>query len=94
MNISVKQKLTHRHKVRQTCGCQEGGGCGEAKDWEFGIRRCKLLSIGGINILLYSTGNYILYPVINYSGREYEKEYTYICITESLHCMAEINTTW
>ena len=24
--------------------------------------------------LLYSTGNYIQYPVINYNGKEYEKE--------------------
>ena len=25
--------------------------------------------------LLYSTGNYIQYPVINHNGKEYEKEY-------------------
>ena len=25
--------------------------------------------------LLYSTGNYIHYPVINYNEKEYEKEY-------------------
>ena len=29
------------------------------------------------NILLYSTGNYIQYSVINHNGKEYEKEYTY-----------------
>ena len=28
--------------------------------------------------LLYSTGNYILYLVIAYNGKEYEKEYIYI----------------
>ena len=39
-------------------------------------------------VLLYSTGNYIQYPVINHNGKEYEKEY--ICITESLCCTAEI----
>ena len=39
----------------------------------------------------YSTGNYIQYPVINHTGKEYEKEC--ICITEPLCCMAEINTT-
>ena len=55
--LSKKQKETHRHR-RQTCGCQGGSRVGE-KDWEFGIRRCKLLSIGWINneALLYSTGN-------------------------------------
>ena len=37
------------------------------------------------------------YPVINHNGKEYEKEclslYIYICITESLCCTVEINTT-
>ena len=45
------------------------------KDWKFGINKCKLLYIGRINnkVLLYSTDNYIQYPVINYKGKEYEK---------------------
>ena len=66
------------------------------KDWEFGISRCKPLYIGYINnkVLLYSTENYyIQYPVINHNGKEYEKEYIYVRITESLCCTAEINTT-
>ena len=50
----------------------EGG-----KAWEFGISRCKLVYIGWINNkdLLYSTGNYMLYPVINHNEKEYEKVY-------------------
>ena len=48
--------------------------------------------------LLYSIGNYIQYLVINHNGKEYEKEYiyihVYICITESLCCAPETNTTW
>ena len=42
-------------------------------DWEFGINRCKQLYIGRIDnkVLLYSTGNYIQYPVINGNGKEY-----------------------
>ena len=32
--------------------------------------------------LLYGTGNYIQYPVINHKGKEYDKAYTYVCITE------------
>ena len=64
-NESTKQKPTHRYR-KQTCGCQgeDGGGI----DWEFGISRCKLLYIGWINnkVLLYSTGNYIQYPVVNH----------------------------
>ena len=83
----MKQKQTHRHR-EQTCGCQGGG-----KDWEFGISRCELLYTGWIDnkVLLYSTGNHIQYPVINHNGKQYEKEY--ICITESVCCTAEINTT-
>ena len=48
---------------------------GRGMEWEFGISRCKVLSIGWINnkILPYSTGNYIQYPVINHNGKDYEK---------------------
>ena len=78
MNLSMKQKQSHRHR-EQTCGCQ--GGCsGGGMDREFGISRGKLVYIEWINnkVLLYSTGNYIQYLVINYNGREYEKEHIYI----------------
>ena len=52
---------------------------GRGLDWEFGISRCKLVYTEWINnkVLLYSTGNYIQYPVINHNGKEYEKEYMY-----------------
>ena len=55
-------------------------------DWEFGISRCKLLNIEWINnkVLLYSTGKYIQYPVINHNRKQCEKEYIYIYMTESL----------
>ena len=70
---------------------REGGG---GLHWEFGVSRCKLLYMGWINnkVLLYSTGNYIQYPVINNNGKEYKKN-VYMYITESLCCTAEINTT-
>jgi len=59
-------------------------------DWEFGVSRYKLLYIGWINnkALLYSTGNYIQYLLINHNGNEYKKEY--VSVTESLCCTAEI----
>ena len=67
----MKQKQTYRHR-EQTCVRQglEGGMV-----WEFGISRCKLLYIESINnkALLYSTGNYIQYPVINCSGKNMKK---------------------
>ena len=56
-----------------------GGG---GMDWEFGISRCKLLYIEWINnkVVLYSTGNYMQYPVINPNGKEYEKECIHIYV--------------
>ena len=53
---------------------------GVGKDWEFGFSRCKPVYIGWINnkVLLYSTGKYTQYPVINHNGKEYEGEYIYV----------------
>ena len=50
------------------------------KDWEFEVSRGKLLYKGWKNnkVLLYSTRNYIQYPVTNHNRKEYEKEYTYM----------------
>ena len=61
----MKQKQTCRYR-EQTCGGQGG-----VMDWEFGISRCKLVYTRWINNkdLLYSTGNYIQYPVINHNGK-------------------------
>ena len=42
MNLSMKQKQTHRHR-EQTCGCQKGGEVGE---WGIG-------SLGVADALLY-----------------------------------------
>ena len=60
----------------------KGAGSGGGMDWESGISRCRLLYIEWINnkVLLYNTGNYIQYPVINHNGKEYEKECIYIYI--------------
>ena len=37
---------------------------------------------------------YIWYPIINYNGKEYEKEYVYNCIAKSLCYTPEIKTTF
>ena len=60
----------------------KGEGSGGGMDCEFGISKCKLLYTEWINnkVLLYSTGNYIQYAVINHNGKEYEKECTYIYV--------------
>ena len=36
-------------------------------------------------VLLYSTGNYIQYPVINHNGKEYEKECIHIYINTYMY---------
>ena len=59
----------------------EGQGVREGIKWEMGISRRKLLYREWVNnkVLLYSTRNYIQYPVINPSGREYKKNvYMYV----------------
>ena len=69
MNLSTKQKQTHRHR-EQTYGCQGGRG-GSGMDWEVGVSRCKLLHLEWISneVLLYSTGNYIQSLGIEHDGR-------------------------
>ena len=55
---------------------------GRGMDWEFGVSRYKLLHTGWVNnkVLLYSTGNYIQYLVINHNGKRYKKEYMCVCV--------------
>ena len=77
MNI-CKRKRLRDVQVRPEVAKGRRGGRG--MHWEFEIRRCKLLHIEWINnkVLLYSTGNYFQYPVINHNGKECEKGY--ICM--------------
>ena len=73
------QLLTYSDLVsglhRSHCPVYVYVGCQESRVHEFGISRCKLY-VGWINneVLLYSTGHYIQYPVVNHNGKEYEKE--------------------
>ena len=75
-----------------------GEGWGEA-DRDSGIDMYILLYLKWITNkdLLYSTGNYTPYFVLTYKGKESEYiciyTHTHICITESLCCTPEINTT-
>ena len=67
----------------------KGEAGGSEMDWELGVSRCKLLHLEWTNnkVLLYSTGDYVQYPVINHKAKN-----VYMCITESLCCTAEIGT--
>ena len=86
MNLFPKQKQTHRHS-KQTYGYQRGRGRGRDKleVWDQQIQT----TIYKINnkVLLYSTGNYTQYLVVNYNG----KEYIYISVSELLCCTPEAN---
>ena len=60
MNLSTKQKQTHRDE-QQICGCQgeqEGEG---VRCWELRVNSCKLLHLEWTDseILPYCTGNYV-----------------------------------
>ena len=69
-------------------------GTWKRTDWEFGISRYRLLYREWINkVLLYSTGCYSQYPVINLNGKYTKTMPIFICITESLCSTVEINTT-
>ena len=63
----------------------KGQGVGGGMHWEVGISRGKLLSTEWINkVLLYSTENYIQYPMLNHNGKEYLKKNVDMYITELL----------
>ena len=74
---TTEQKQTQRYR-EQTYNAKGLGG-GGGMDWELGIGSCKLVHIEWINnkVLLYSTGDYIQYPVKKHNGKEYEKKYVY-----------------
>ena len=72
-NEPIYKTETDSQAQRTDLWLPRGGGGG--KDWEFGVGRCKLLHLEWINnkVPMYSTGNYIQYPVISHNGKEYEK---------------------
>ena len=92
MNFFTKQKEPHRHR-KQTL-LPKGKGSGMINQ-EVGINIYTLLYIKQITNkdLLYSKEKYTQQFVITYKRKESEKEDMYVCITESLCCTPETNTT-
>ena len=70
---STNEPLYRREKTHvlgeQICGCQGGGG-GSGMEWEFAVRRYKLLHLEWMRseILLYSTGSSIASLVLERDG--------------------------
>ena len=76
-NELIYKTQTYRHR-KQTYGYQRGkGGRVKLGVWDQQIQ-ATVYKIDKQQVLLYSTGNYIQYPLINHSGKEYEKEYIYM----------------
>ena len=67
------------------------GGFGERWSASLGLADVSYCIWIDNEVLLYSPGTYIQYPMINHNGKKYEKECIYII--ESLCCTPEINTT-
>ena len=57
---------------------KRGRGVGEGWRGTLGLAYVNYIGWIDNNILLYSTGNYIQYPVINHNGEEYENECMYV----------------
>ena len=73
INLSTKQKQTHRQKTDLWLPGVSGGG--NVVGWEFGLCRCKLLHLEWINNkVLIIAQETIHYSVINSNGKEYFKK--------------------
>ena len=72
MNLFMKQKTITDIENRVAVAKAEGAG-GQI-EWTVGVSRCKFYTyIEWISnkVLLYSTENYIQYPIIDNNGREH-----------------------
>ena len=62
MNLSMKQKQTHRYRENRFVSAKRKEVWGRM-DWEFGTRKCKLLYTEWINKALSTIWNRELYSV-------------------------------
>ena len=86
MNLSTKEKQTHRYGDRLVVAKEERGGMG--MDWGFGVSRCKLLHLEWISIevLLYSIGNNIQCLGIDHMENNIRKGICiYICVCTCMY---------
>ena len=90
MNLLMEQ--TDSQTQKQTCGCPRGGK--SRQTGILGLADATFIYRMVINnkVLLHTTGNYVQYLMINHMEKNVEKN-ACICITESLCCLVEMNTT-
>ena len=69
MNLSMKQKQSHRHR-EEVYGCQDRGGVGEEWTGSSGVADAIYTEWISNKVLLYRTGNHIQWPVINHDEKE------------------------
>ena len=71
MNLPTEKKIMDLENRLVVCSAKGGGG-GSGMDWEFGVKRCKLLPLEWISnkILLCSTGNYVQSLMMEHNMRE------------------------
>ena len=76
MNLTMKQKQTQRTDM-----LAKGEGVRGGVEWEVRVSRYKLLYMEWINnkVLLYSTENYVQYPLINRMEKNIFKNILIIC---------------
>ena len=80
MNLSIKQKQTHRHgeEILVAKGERRRSGM----DWDFELRRCKLhLEWISNEVLLCSTGNYSQSLGIDHDGNNIRKR-EHVCVCD------------
>ena len=63
MNISTKQKQTHRHR-EQTCGCQGGGGVWEGRIGSLGLADANHFTENGETTSFYCRAQGTIFSIL------------------------------
>ena len=84
MNLSMKQKQTHIENRPVIAG---GGRCREEWIGSLGSADVNYYNSEWINskVLLYNTGKYVQYRVINHNGKEYICVCMCVCVCARAH---------
>ena len=89
MNLSMKQKQTHKHR-EQTCGCQGGEGRDCLLVWDWQTQPTIFRMDKQQSPAITAQGN------MSWDKPQWKRIFKMnvcVCVTESLCCAAEISTT-